>query len=93
MANAVAPGLLDRYLARTGVSSQLTDEPVDPHKRSNLWKPADEYVDYGAHGDFDDRAHGRSAQVWASQHHALVLAGAAMAAAGAMAVAKLLRRS
>jgi NAD(P)-dependent dehydrogenase (short-subunit alcohol dehydrogenase family) len=93
VANAIAPGLLDRYLARTGVSSQQTDEPVDPRKRSNLWKPADECVDYGAHGDFDDRAHGRSAQVWGSQHHALLLGGTAVAAAGAIAAAKLLRRS
>ena len=29
-ANAIAPGLLDRYLGRTGYSSQQTDEPARP---------------------------------------------------------------
>jgi hypothetical protein len=29
LANAVAPGLLDRYLARTGYDSQQTSEPQD----------------------------------------------------------------
>jgi NAD(P)-dependent dehydrogenase (short-subunit alcohol dehydrogenase family) len=91
MANAVAPGLLDRYLARTGISSQQTDEPVDRPRRSNLWQPADEHVDYGAHGGFDDRSQVHAPQVWASQHHALLLGGAAVVAAGAMA-ARLLRR-
>jgi hypothetical protein len=28
LANKLAPGVLDRYLARTGYSGQLTDEPV-----------------------------------------------------------------
>ena len=35
----------------------------------------------GAHGDFDDRAKTRSAQLWASQHHGL-LALSGLAAAG-----------
>ncbi|NJC70315.1 SDR family oxidoreductase [Planosporangium thailandense] len=92
IANAVAPGLLDRYLARTGFTSQQTSQPRDPHQPANLWEPADENVDYGAHGDFDDRAHTRSAQVWASQHHTALLSGAAVAAAGVMTAARLLRR-
>lgn len=32
LANVVAPGLLDRYLARTGFSSQQTPEPEEPHQ-------------------------------------------------------------
>jgi NAD(P)-dependent dehydrogenase (short-subunit alcohol dehydrogenase family) len=92
VANAVAPGLLDRYLARTGFSSQQTDQPVDGRPRSNLWKPADARTDYGAHGDFDERAMSQAPQVWASQHHGLMLAGAAMVAAGAVAAARALRR-
>jgi NAD(P)-dependent dehydrogenase (short-subunit alcohol dehydrogenase family) len=32
-ANAVAPGLLDRYLAKTGFGSQQTDQPRDPTNR------------------------------------------------------------
>src|SRR4051812_48325334 len=35
-ANALAPGLLDRYLARTGFDSQQTDKPHDPNAPANL---------------------------------------------------------
>src|SRR3954451_25011742 len=56
LANAVAPGLLDRYLARTGFSSQQTDQPTPADQPANLWEPADgkEGRDFGAHGLFDD---------------------------------------
>ena len=91
MANAVVPGLLDRYLARTAYKAQQTDQPRDPDQPANLWEPADEDVDYGAHGEFDERAHGRAPQVWASQHHALLLGAAGALAAGAVA-ARWLRR-
>ncbi|HST67297.1 MAG TPA: SDR family oxidoreductase, partial [Mycobacteriales bacterium] len=84
-ANAIAPGLLDRYLARTGFSSQQTDQRRDPDRPANLWQPADGASghDFGAHGDFDDSAHRRSLQVWASQHHGL-LGAAALAATGGL---------
>jgi len=85
-ANAVAPGLLDRYLARTGYSSQQTDQDRSPDQAINLWDPADgaDGKDYGAHGVFDAKAVGRSEQLWLSQHHGLlgVAAGALAAAAG-----------
>ncbi len=88
IANAVAPGLLDRYLARTGYSSQQTGQRHDPDAPSNLWQPADSRRghDFGAHGDFDPRSHRRSAQVWASQHHGLLAAGAGLTAAAMSAV-------
>ncbi len=83
-ANAVAPGILDRYLARTGFKGQQTDEQRSPDQPANLWAPADAREDHGAHGDFDDRAHSRSLQLWASQHHGLLAAvGGGLAAAGA----------
>jgi NAD(P)-dependent dehydrogenase (short-subunit alcohol dehydrogenase family) len=85
LANAVAPGLLDRYLARTGFSSQQTAEPRPADEPGNLWHPVDDAhgPDEGAHGDFDAQAKSRSAQLWASQHHGTVaLAGGALAAAG-----------
>ena len=74
VANAVAPGLLDRYLARTGFSSQQTDQPRPPDLPVNLWEPADEGRDYGTHGRFDDRSTSRSPQLWASQHHGTLAA-------------------
>ena len=79
LANAVAPGLLDRYLARTGFSSQQTGNPKPEDQPANLWEPADGDGgrDFGTHGIFDDRARGRSVQVWASQHHPAVLAATA----------------
>jgi NAD(P)-dependent dehydrogenase (short-subunit alcohol dehydrogenase family) len=84
-ANKLAPALLDRYLARTGYSSQQTSEPTEPGRADNLMRPVDgpPGTDHGAHGSFDGRAHPRSAQLWVSHHPALsALAGcgAAMAA-------------
>src|SRR5687768_11723523 len=66
LADKVAPGLLDRYLARMGYDSQQTREPEDPARAHNLWAPV--AGDHGAHGRFDARAQPASLQVWASQH-------------------------
>jgi hypothetical protein len=84
LVNAVAPGLLDRYLARTGFKSQQTDQPRPPDQPANLWKPADHDRDFGAHGDFDAKSHARSPQVWASQHHGVLAAAGAVAAGAAL---------
>jgi NAD(P)-dependent dehydrogenase (short-subunit alcohol dehydrogenase family) len=82
IANAVAPGILDRYLARTGFDSQQTDEKRPADEPANLWDPADGpgEPDAGAHGAFDDQAKSRSAQLWLSQHHGAVFTGLAAAA-------------
>jgi NAD(P)-dependent dehydrogenase (short-subunit alcohol dehydrogenase family) len=88
IADKFAPGLLDRYLARTGFSAQQTDQPADPDQPANLWQPADnrDGADRGAHGRFDQRAHSTSPQLWASQHHGVLAAatGAALAGAGTL---------
>ncbi|MDF1601944.1 SDR family oxidoreductase [Nocardioides sp. YIM 152315] len=90
IANAVAPGVLDRYLARTGFASQQTGRPKPDDQPANLWEPADgpHGHDYGAHGPFDDQAGSSSAQLWASQHHGVLgaAAGTAVAALGALLV-------
>jgi NAD(P)-dependent dehydrogenase (short-subunit alcohol dehydrogenase family) len=87
-ANAVAPGLLDRYLAKTGFKSQQTDQPNPPDAPANLWEPVDGAggSDFGAHGQFDNRSHARDPQVWASQHHGVLAAaaGALVAVAGSL---------
>src|SRR5438874_690707 len=54
------PGLLDLYLGKTGYDAQQYDGPADPNRPDNLWKPLP--GDWGAHGEFDDRAHNRSWQ-------------------------------
>lgn len=66
LANRIMPGLLDRYLARTGYDSQQTGERVDYDRAGNLWQPADgrHGRDHGAHGEFDDKSHPHSAQEW-----------------------------
>ena len=93
LANAVVPGVLDRYLARTGFQSQQTDQPHDPTQPGNLWRPADDRTgrDYGAHGEFDESAKARSWQLWASQHHGLLATAGAAAALG-LAGRRLFRR-
>jgi NAD(P)-dependent dehydrogenase (short-subunit alcohol dehydrogenase family) len=89
-ANAVAPGLLDRYLARTGIRSQQTDQPADPDRPENLWEPVDRTQDHGARGPFDARSTDRSPQLWASQHHGLLgaVGGAALGAAALIAASR-----
>ncbi len=94
LANAVAPGLLDRYLARTGYDAQQTPQPKPADQPANLWDPADDDQghDFGAHGRFDDQSHARSAQVWASQHHGTLGAVAAGVLAGAAVLVRAARR-
>jgi NAD(P)-dependent dehydrogenase (short-subunit alcohol dehydrogenase family) len=94
LANAVAPGLLDRYLARTGFKSQQTDQKRDSDQPANLWHPVDSErgPDEGAHGDFDAQAKTRSAQVWASQHHGTLAAVAGGVAAAAWAIRRAVAR-
>jgi short-subunit dehydrogenase len=77
--NKVAPGLLDRYLGKTGFASQQTSEPEDPNRPDNLWKPVK--GDHGAHGTFDDQAHARSWELRTSLDRRWIGAGLATAAA------------
>ncbi len=81
----VAPWLLDRYLARTGYKSQMTDRTLDPNGHDNLFDPVDE--DRGARGPFTDRAHDVSPVLELAKRRGLVLAGLGVAAAGAGAAA------
>jgi NAD(P)-dependent dehydrogenase (short-subunit alcohol dehydrogenase family) len=76
----LAPGLGDRFLARTGYESQQTAEPADANARDNLFEPVP--GDRGAHGRFDATALSRSAQLWATKHRR-VLSLAGLAALGA----------
>jgi short-subunit dehydrogenase len=75
----VAPGLLDRYLARSGFKSQMTDQDLNPQGHDNLFEAVDE--DRGAHGPFDDQAHSVSPQYELAKHRKIVLAGAGLATA------------
>jgi NAD(P)-dependent dehydrogenase (short-subunit alcohol dehydrogenase family) len=81
IANKIAPGLLDRFLARHGYDSQQHDGAEDPNRPHNLWEPLP--GDHGARGVFDEQAKSSSAQFWAAKHRRwLSLALAAFAGAG-----------
>lgn len=58
LANRIAPAALDRYLAKSGYSGQLTPEPKPADAPDNLFGPVP--GSYGAHGRFDGQAYGRS---------------------------------
>ncbi len=73
--NKMVPGLLDRYLGKTGFASQQTQEPEDPNRANNLWEPV--AGDHGAHGTFERRAHGRSWELRASLGRRWIGAGLA----------------
>lgn len=82
LANRLAPGLLDRYLARTGVKGQQADEPEVPGRPDNLWQPVP--GDHGAHGRFDASSKAHSVQAWATMHKGWLLGAGLLAIAGAL---------
>jgi NAD(P)-dependent dehydrogenase (short-subunit alcohol dehydrogenase family) len=87
--NKLAAWLGDWYLAKTGYKSQQADKPLPPNRPDNLWEPAP--GNWGAHGEFDERAKTRSYQVWLNQHRwsaALTVAGVAALSAAGLALAR-----
>ena len=58
MAGSLFPGLGNSYAAFGAWESQLTDVPISPGRKANLYRPVDGDQDHGAHGMFDDRAGG-----------------------------------
>ena len=52
--NKLAPWLAERYLAKTAIKGQQSDQPVDPNRPDNLFEPVP--GDPGAHGPFDAEA-------------------------------------
>ncbi|MDQ0994364.1 SDR family oxidoreductase [Streptomyces sp. V3I7] len=90
LAHRIAPAVLDRYLARTGYESQLTDAPARPGTPYNLWQPVDGAGgrDHGAHGDFDAEAARRSPYTAVARHPVVAAGALAAAALGVRAVAR-----
>ncbi len=58
LGNKVAPGFLDHFLATKAWSGQMTEQPAQRDRPSNLFEPVS--GDHGAHGQFDDQSSGRS---------------------------------
>ena len=76
----LAPKLLDLYLGRTGVKSQLSSKDA-PRLGSNLYQPRDDGEDHGAHGPFDAKEHASDPQLWLAMHRKAILSGIAGAVA------------
>jgi short-subunit dehydrogenase len=90
LANRIAPGLIDRFLAKSGYSGQLTNERSDPDAPGNLFAPVPGA--YGAHGRFDGQARTGSWEMFTSRHRDAMWAGVALGfLAGAHLLAKRLR--
>jgi NAD(P)-dependent dehydrogenase (short-subunit alcohol dehydrogenase family) len=85
------PGYIDRVLARSGYESQQYDGAPPPDRQDNLWKPVP--GDWGAHGDFDDRAQDWSWQLWLEMHRGAATAAAVGVAALATIAGLAIRRS
>lgn len=66
LANRIAPGLIDRYLAKAGYTGQLSDEPLGEDAPANLYEAVP--GDYGAHGRFDTRSRGGSWEMFTDRH-------------------------
>jgi short-subunit dehydrogenase len=90
LGNRLAPGLAERYLARTAVDGQQADIPIAPGRPDYLHAPLP--GDRGAHGIFDDEAKGRSPVWWLTKHRAAVATGAASVIGGGLAALAALRR-
>lgn len=79
LGSAVAGGLADRWLARTGYASQQSPEPVEPGRADNLFAPPER--DLGARGRFDPESASRSPHLAFELHRGAWLAALAVAAA------------
>jgi NAD(P)-dependent dehydrogenase (short-subunit alcohol dehydrogenase family) len=88
-ADRAFPAILDRYLGRTGVDSQQTEQAEDRDRPHNLYEPV--AGDRGPHGRFDDRAKDRSVQLWLTTHRGALAAAGIAAATGAF-LARRMRR-
>ncbi len=75
VANKIAPGLLDRMLARTGFDNQQRAEPTEPNAPSNLFETVPGRQ--GAHGSFDHEARHSALTLWATENCAVLSAGTA----------------
>jgi len=80
LANFIAPGLLDKYLARAGYEGQLTDEPLAADAPGNLFEPVP--GDYTAHGRFDLESRSTSLEMCAVRHRGILCALAGIGIAG-----------
>ena len=80
LANRIAPGLIDRYLASAGYAGQLTDVPLAADAPANLYEPVP--GNYGAHGRFDQESKAGSWEMFTDRHRSAFWALAALGLVG-----------
>jgi short-subunit dehydrogenase len=85
MANRIAPGFADRYLATHGYSTQMSNQPLPADAPANLFEPVPGRR--GARGRFTDRSRRGSLEMFTDRHKAAALT--LLAVAGATAIAGL----
>lgn len=82
LANRIAPGLADRYLAAYGYSSQMTPQPTEPDQPNNLYEPVK--GDYGPRGRFGAEARDGSYEMFTDRHKMLAYATLAVSTAAGL---------
>ena len=82
LANRIAPGLIDRYLASAGYKGQLTDERLAADPPANLFEPV--AGDYAAHGRFDQQARLGSWEMFTDRHRIALGAAGVVLGAGVL---------
>ncbi len=66
LANRIAPGLIDKYLASAGYQGQLSNEQLPINAPANLFQPVP--GNYGAHGRFDSQSRTGSWEMFTDRH-------------------------
>ncbi|HQT83669.1 MAG: short-chain dehydrogenase [Acidiphilium sp. 37-64-53] len=82
MANRIAPGFADRYLATHGYSTQMSNQPLPADAPANLFEPVPGRR--GARGRFTDRSRRGSLEMFTDRHKAAALTLLAVAGAAAI---------
>jgi NAD(P)-dependent dehydrogenase (short-subunit alcohol dehydrogenase family) len=79
MGQKLIPGLLDRYLGKTGYKAQQRDETDSPDRPNNVWQPVT--TSLGAHGPFDGKSRSFSLEAEVSKHRGWFLFGCGLVGA------------
>jgi hypothetical protein len=90
LADRIAPGWLDRYLAKAGYRGQLAQEPLAENAPANLFESVQ--GPYAAHGRFDTEAKRVSWEMVTDRHRTLLwLAAGALLVTGVQLLARRLK--
>jgi hypothetical protein len=82
LANRIAPGFADRYLATHGYSTQMSNQPLPPDSPANLFEPVPGRR--GARGRFTDRSRRGSFEMFTDRHKAVAFTLLAVVGAAAV---------